>query len=316
MVAKAYKAGNPLSGAPCVNVMTECYNCGQIFSGKVYTTDCDWDGLSKITRQGVASCHICGRRIFQKEEYSVWNIGKADASLKKQLREKILQYEQEEYRTAISKQIAKIKPIADMAANNEISGKIKTDIPSIKAYIQQLIDLEIWMRFTEEQIVSLDEEKKAIKKAKTYVNALDAKSVKKKIKAKEKNLLEEIEKLKKKFNSTDWVGEVEPIKLIAPSNPTYLKEVRPEKPVTPTMKQPGFFNKKKILAENERLQQEYEKACQIYEHMLKQFEYAKNKNEIMRQQYEDELKKYNENVEKEKERVKEEKKRQKEVGRT
>lgn len=313
MITKAYDAGFYRNNLK-FKMLTECPKCGQLFSGTIYCKSGEWEEISKIARTKIASCHICKSRILQKEIHSVWSADGTPASLKKQLREKISQFEAEEYRTAIGKQISKIKSVPDMKVDNEIVSKVKSDIPSLKSYIQQLIDLEIWMRFIEEQIVNLDEEKTTIKKVKTYVNALDAKTVKKKIETKEKSLLEEIDKLKKKFNSTDWVGEVEPIKLVAPSNPRYLKEVSPEKPVAPIMKQPNFFNKKKVLAENKRLQQEYEKECQMYEHELKQLGEAKSKNAMLRQAYEDELKKYYENVEIEKERVEEEKKRLKEEG--
>ena len=314
MVTKSYQVGKPAVGVVCVNIVTECCKCGQVFSGKVYTRTEDWNTILKEARKKVSSCHICGSKIWQKEEYRLWNVGKADTSLKKQLREKITMFESEECRASINKQMTKIKAVPDMKADNELAAKVKSDIPSIKAYIQQLIDLEIWIRFVEEQIVNLDEEQTEIKKARTYADALGAQSAKKKIEVKEKSLLEEIEKLKKKFNSTDWIGEVTPNKIVAPSRPRYLKEVTPEKPVAPIMKQPNFFNKKKVLAENERLQREYEKACQIYEHMLKQLEEAKSKNEILRPEYDNQMRMYHASLEIEKTRVRAEKKRLEEEG--
>lgn len=314
MFAITYQASGSRDGLPCINIMTECCNCGQLYSGKLYKSTAEWQSLAKVARKGMPTCSVCGEKIFQKEAYSVWNIGKADASLKKQLRENISQFESEKCRTTVQKQLPKVKSLKDMKADNEIAQKIKSDMPSLKVYLQHLVDLEIWSRFLVESIVGIETENIAIKKWEVHKDAFEVQLAAKKRQEKEKRLLDNIEKLKKTFESTVWVEKVEEIKLSVPVVPTYLQENIPQKPAVPIMKQPGFFNKKTVLAENERVQQEYDKAYVKYEEELKELENIKKQNLYLREQYEEELRKYEENVKSENERIKLEKKRLEEEG--
>lgn len=313
MNVKKYKSKEYIRGYSKYYVVSECHKCGQLFVGEVYSKSAEWAEISKAVRAELKTCPICDNNFMLKEEYSVWAEAQGNSTLQeqlqKELREKISQFEKEECRTVIAEHIAKLEPITDMPTNNEIVKEVKAEIPSLKVYIQRLIDLEIWSRFLEEQIISIYAKKMPITKAKTYTKTLTEKSARKKNERKEEKLWGEIHRLQERFYLTDWVGEVKPVEIIVPEKPKYLKEEKPQKPVMPEIKKYNFFNKKKILAENVSLQQEYEKACQIYENELKKLEETKNKNAAIRQAYEDELKKYNEKVEAEKERVTEEKKR-------
>lgn len=305
MIAKLYEAGyNYRSGSQIrYNILTECHKCGQVFSGKVYCNGTTWEEISKVARTKISSCHICNSRILQKEEYSVWDTEGTATTLKKQLQEKTAMVVAGDAQADIAKQVAKIKSIADMPVKNEISEKVKADIPSLKAYIQQVIDIEIWERFLGEHIALLTVEKNTIDKTKKHQKAQDEKSAKTKMEAKEKGFLEEIEKLKRKFKSTDWVGEVERAKITAPAKPKYLKEEEPQKPTPPILKTPNFFNKKRVLAENERLQQEYEKDCRIYEQKLIALETIKSQNELLRQAYKEDMEEYKRKLAAEDERI-------------
>ena len=194
MFAITYQASGSRDGLPCINIMTECCNCGQLYSGKLYKSTAEWQSLAKVARKGMPTCSVCGEKIFQKEAYSVWNIGKADASLKKQLRENISQFESEKCRTTVQKQLPKVKSLKDMKADNEIAQKIKSDMPSLKVYLQHLVNLEIWSWFLIESIVGIETENISFKKHEVHKGAFEAQLAIKKRQEKQKRLLDKIEK--------------------------------------------------------------------------------------------------------------------------
>ena len=292
-----------------VTVYTECHKCGQMFTGTVYTYNPNWETVSKLARDSVKVCHICNAKFMQKDEYSLISSSSSSVA-KKELSEKIARFEAEICREDISKQLAKrVKTVDDMPVNNAVAQKVKAGVLSLKAYIQQTIDLEIWARFIEEHIISIEAEKKLFQKAGIHSSSVNLKSAEKAVKEKEKALLAEIDTLKKEFAAKDWKVEPQYVKIKVPVKPMYLAERVPVKPTPPVMKQAGLFNKKKVLVENELLQKKYEKACSEYEQQLRKLQQAKDKNNAMRKQYEENLKKYKDEVEAQEARIAEENKK-------
>ena len=272
-------------------VLTECSKCGTYHKAKVYCDKLDWEELYKTIREDIphfCKCKVCNSKIFE-EKYSVWGDNdESEEVLKNQLQEK----KSNEARADIAKKIANTKPIADMPVKNKYFEKVKADIPSLKAYMHQIIDIEVWKCFLKEHIIKITYKKNEINKNKIFIEE----TAKNKMEAEEKSLLEKTEKLQSKLESTDWVSKVERVKITAPEKPKYLKEEKPQEPTPPVMKTPNFLNKKRVLAKNERLQQKYEEDCRIYEKKLKAFEDIKSKNALLRKIHKERMQEYKEKL--------------------
>lgn len=307
MAVKRYNAGNYTSSNIRCTIITECPACGQEFIGTVYCKELSWNEVSRASLWKIPKCHICGGEIFKNEAYSVWSPGAEADSMKEQLKAQIVQFESDKSRAEIEEWRGKIKPVDDMPADNDVVKKIKSNIPSLKTYIHQLIDLSVWSRFLEEYIVKLDEEKMKSQKNRIATSVANKKSSERKTATQEKRLRAEIDALKQEFESTDWgVVVIKPKRVVQPSAPKYLAENTPVKPAEPTLKQPNIFNKKKVLAENERLTKEYEQAVLVYEQELKTLEEIKAKNAALREKYIEDMQRYQERAQAEKQRATEE----------
>ena len=291
-----------------IKVVSACHNCGQEFVGTVCCPSTQWAAVSEEAHNKIKTCPVCKARILRKEEYSVWEAGGNVASLRAQLKEKIARVESEETRSEIARQLKKMKPIEDMPTNNVVFSQIRSDTQSIKTYIQQLIDLEIAEHFLIEHIVALDAELSIISKSKICAYAANQKEESTNNSKLEKSMLAEIAKLQKDFDKTDWVGKVNRKKIAKPSPPEYFPEIAPVKPTEPVLKRPLFFNKNKVLAENERMTTVYKQALANYEHNLQKLQETKSQNAALRAQYDAELREYHEKVEQENQRVAEKQK--------
>ncbi len=278
-----------------IKLLHMCPNCGQITSWKIWSISPTWTELAQTARLENSKCHICGKKIMTREDYAVWDVDKktSTAALKTKLYEKIAQIEGEKYRQEIEKMKSKSKKYPDMSTDNDIAQNVKKDTGLLKAYIKQLIDLEIWAQLLEEHIVFLNEKNVDVTREKVHKKSQNSNDAKGQAKQKERELLGEISQLKKEFKETDWSKNVKSNKITAPSVPEYYSEADPVKPIKPVMKQPRFFNKTKVLAENERLENEYNQAMEKYEQDIKKAEEAKKQNAVMRAQYEKEMNEYN-----------------------
>ena len=210
-------------------VLTECSKCGTYHKAKVYCDKLNWEELYKTIHKDIprfCKCEVCHSKIFE-EKYSVWG-DESEEVLKNQLQEK----KSNEARADIAKKIANTEPIADMPAKNKYFEKVKADIPSLKAYMHQIIDIEVWKHFLREHIIKITYKKNEINKNKIFIEE----TAKNKMEAEEKSLLEKTEKLQSKLESTDWVSKVERVKITAPEKPKYLKEEKPQEPTPPVMK--------------------------------------------------------------------------------
>ncbi len=322
MQTKSYSVGT-FSTVICqkeIYLLTECHTCGQLFSGHLYmnvNSKEEFDTLAKDAGKVISKCPICGAKIFQKPAYSVWGKNytvKLIADLKKELHDQIARFEEEASRATIIKQIPDPKLIQDMPSDNNKVKEIKNDITSMKTYIRQLIDLEIWSCFAEKHIINIDSEINSRKKAQVYSNWSDKNNAKKETAKQAKDIRKQIAEMERQFAETEWSERAERITIEMPIAPRYKKESIPLVPIKPITKKPGLFNKKAISEENEKALQEYEKACILYDRQCKALESVRAENALLRIQYEKAMEKYSKDTDAEERRFKAETRRLKNEG--
>ncbi len=205
-----------------------------------------------------------------------------------------------------------------MAADNNTAVAANNSVQNLKQYLLYVLSAESAVYFFSERYLNI--KKAIIENENTLIHDV-AKSVKdkenrdkaneraakKEDKAKKALIIEienKIKALEYEFNTHDFANDVEKITILAPQEVTYRTIVDvPAAPIPPTLKTPGIFNKKKILAENEELTKKYQQALEKYHIACKTIEINKQENERREKEYKSALVKYEESCKAENDRV-------------
>jgi hypothetical protein len=289
-----YEYGLSRYNIPCYKFISACPYCGQITIGQIHTDkEAGWETFSSFAKKKIKKCPLCNKKVFAIKEYSVFGSAyDKTADLEKLLEEQIEKYEEEECRKALAEQKGKTPEYEDKSSDSEFVKTVKGDIDEVKKYIQHLINLDFSARFLEEQIVILNAKEHLLTREK---NTKIAKSEQKAAESKAeltKPLLDKIDKLEKKFDKTDWKNAVLPEEFETPVKPKMLPIIEPTIPKEPVLRTPGLFNKKKVLAENERLTEEYKVALAEYERRTEENKLNAEKNAEAHDKYTKEVRAY------------------------
>ena len=209
------------------------------------------------------------------------NSKESKARLKKLLQEEVSQQNEEESRKKVEEIVENIKPIDDMPLDNKMAQMIKESPSTLMPYIKQVIDLEMWACFLREHLTKLEVEELLAKQRKVE----EKHSIKENKKYAEEKLLKQIETLQKEFKKANWAKDLKKNDICPPSEPIYLEEIIPERPQEPVYKKPSFFNKSKVLEDNNRLKKEYDDALLVFQQQFKQYEENKKTNDRLFREY-------------------------------
>lgn len=137
-----------------------------------------------------------------------------------------------------------------------ISGRIKNDPEMLKQYLFSLVQLETNVISIPKRLKELYQERN---RTEIFIKQADYKPI---CEAKQK-----LEAAQSRFVHAVQVHEnhLQEIKKLKANKPAPVEIPEPEMPVEPEYQKPGFFNKKKVLAQNEALKAHYTQAMQEYE---------------------------------------------------
>lgn len=170
------------------------------------------------------------------------------------------------------------EPVTLERSTAEVVDTIKKDSSKLKQYLLHIVNIESDIIALNQQLMGLFQEKAANDDSLLKPLYLYVKRAQKKFDSlmTEKNDLEYKLDYPRRFESHEVWSKKLPKKPTAP--------VEPEKPI---LQQPGFFNKKRIQAENDKLMDEYNNKYHQYESALDEYK-------LSMERYENAVEKYNE----------------------
>lgn len=247
-----------------------CENCGYINHHLSTTISEDKKHLGNLlVKRNHGVCDCCGSDITSFKEELVGTTREADEFAN--ISAALLLNELDAMASAESDSIDTISTDATVVEN------IKKNPTLLKEYIKFLIEAEIEVQYLKRKIILFSSLRRtflnrAIQSEATEKENIqlrsekDSESLRLDFHAKTKRISEEIKELKV---ALDNVEKKTDFNLKCPEKPMYHEITIPAIPSPPVLKSPGFFNKKRVLAENEKAERSYAEAVQKYEQLLK-----------------------------------------------
>lgn len=270
-------------GTNTLAMYTVCPLCGT----EVYLTYQTKDFINKIDEEKKIikffdKCPKCCAKLGFLDGECIWNYEDLDpdkyfGEIERQLREKL----EGEYTEEITRYIKEIEKGKDLESENDVAKIITEDKKSIMEYMLYMIHIESEVYLLKKRVVSLKLLSDEINKKANLNRALIKEMGLNAANAKTFDLSGEIEVIKAEIKNPedyykrgvkideDMLGVEKPVEphIELPSKPIEPKKPilkNSQEPIEPNYKSPGFFNSKKILAENELLRKEYEAALNRY----------------------------------------------------
>ena len=171
-----------------------------------------------------------------------------------------IQHEEKEKAKERLSNLYKKYALSTFDANDPVDKKIiQENTSNLKEYIAAIVKLESNERWLTERLEQLYLDEKDIGRLAVHEKAL-------KINSKREKVVSCEEKCKKIIEQIQQLNE------ITMSEAGFILPTMPSKPTEPIYETPGFFNKKKVMSENERKRIEYQDKCTNYDNELKAYE--------------------------------------------
>ena len=301
--------GNLGKGDYLLQVYTICSVCGEEVYG-AYKAQTNTEPAEQIATLSAMfrNCPNCGKKLGLIADRYIESYQTAGPQAQfKELHQKIEAVEKDRERKHLKELLESVEPKEDLPPNNNAAQIVLSSLDKLKEYILHLIHMESEVYLLSERFVSLQLQEADNEKSKARARAILSEDKQKKIQNTTKKLTDSIEELNYELKKADDAVTEESIidllsktGLFKPEKPSIIKPAEPlapvqptmEKPVEPQYKQPGLFNKKKILAENEALKRKYEDDQATYTRLLLAYDQARARYEKDLETYPSRLSRY------------------------
>lgn len=292
-----------------------CPDCWQIQSVS-WDTDVDV-GFPEKAHKKIKTCPVCGKKLQLKKDYFAMTKRTANNAAVTMLKQQMEQSQEAPIRKQINSLVSKAFTGKDMPEDNGPAMIATGSTTVLKQYLQNVLQAESAVYFMVERIVNI----RKMQSQKARESVFEAAKNEKKIEDQKKSakraankaekerqaavleLEEKIKQIRADFEAYDFSADVERKTILHPHRASGPAIIIPPKPREPEYKKPNFFNKKKVLEENARLEAAYARSVEEYQAALNQ---QKVENERIEAQYREDLQAYYVLREEEQRRVEEE----------
>ena len=279
------------TGKCLLTVYTICKKCGEEIYGSFYTTtDTESIDMYPDFSSLFKTCPKCKSKLGLEEGCYIESYipSKPDKQFE-ELHKKLENDEKARTREAFNSYIAKIEPQEDLPANNNAAKTTLSSLEKLKEYILHLIHMESEVYLLGERLLELQQQAAENERSEFRAKQIVKEDAEKEFEIETEDISKSIEELNKQIkkpsaNIPSKSIRVNPrlVGLPKPKKPTIHEPQMPKepalpkviKPSEPSYQQPGLFNKKKVLAENEEKKRKYNEELAEYSRQMNSYNEA------------------------------------------
>lgn len=275
----------PGTGKHLLTVYTVCKTCGEEIYGSFYTaTDTESIDMHPNFSSLFKTCPKCNSKLRLEDGcYIESYLSSKPEKQFEELHKKLENDEKVKNREAINSFIARIEPKEDLPANNKAAKTTLSSVEKLKEYILHLIHMESEVYLLGERLLDLQQQVAENGRSEFRAKLIVSEDAEKQFEIESEDISKSIVELNKQiYKPSAYVssGEIKvnshSIGLQEPKKPTIHEPPMPKKPALteaikpsePVYQQPGLFNKKKVLAENEAKKRKYDEELAEYSRQM------------------------------------------------
>lgn len=279
------------TGNHLLNVYTVCEKCGEEIYGSFYTTtDTESIDMHPEFSSLFKTCPKCKSKLGLEEGWYIESYLPSNPEKQfEELHNKLESDEKARNREAFNSYIARIEPQEDLPANNDAAKATLSSLEKLKEYILHLIHMESEVYLLGERFLQLQQQAAENRRSEFRAKQIVDEDAKTEFEIEAEDICKSIEELNEQIKKPSANISSEAIKvnprsvgLQKPKKPKMRKPQVPEKPslpkvikpIEPFYQQPGLFNKKKVLAENEEKKRKYDEELAEYSRQVNEYNEA------------------------------------------